>query len=249
MGKKYTIRLGGLNRVLRVNALNDVIKYYDLTIVLSGSMQYIINGVEYTLNSRDGILIPPGHKRVRLRSEHGANYFVVNFFLNEDEKLDFPIYMPECMTPSLRDVLTLFDKIIEERSDAFVEEKKELVLELILLFLRENVEKKVYNPHVNKILYYIQTHFTEPITLQDIANYVHLTVPYCCSLVKEELNMTIYELILRERILLAQEYILQGNMLLKDVPYHCGFNDYSHFSKSFKKYTGLLPSRYKKEMS
>ena len=72
----------------------------------------------------------------------------------------------------------------------------------------------------------------------------HFFSDKCCYLFKKEMNTTIYDVILKERIYLAQEYILAGEYSLKEVGKMCGFCDYSHFLKSFKKVTGILPSEY-----
>ena len=85
--------------------------------------------------------------------------------------------------------------------------------------------------------------------MQDIADGVHLTVPYCCSLIKEHLGTTIYALILEERLYLAKEYILRGEKSLQEIPSLCGFRDYGHFSKSFRKHVGIPPSQYRATIS
>ena len=102
------------------------------------------------------------------------------------------------------------------------------------------------SPYLASMLEYISQHYTERITLQDIADSVSLTSSYCCYLFKKELNTTIYDVIMKERILLAQSYILERKFKLQEISSLCGFNDYSHFSKYFKKVTGFLPTEYKK---
>ena len=101
------------------------------------------------------------------------------------------------------------------------------------------------SPYLSDMLEYIAQHYTERITLQDVANSVSLTPSYCCYLFKKELNTTIYDVILHERLLLAQNLIISSDKRLQDIATDCGFNDYSHFSKYFKKITGYLPSEYK----
>lgn len=244
MAQEYTYRYSGCGRMVGIEPINDVIDYYDLTVVFSGQLDYVINETEYTVLKGDAILMPPGSKRVRLRTPHTAEFASMNFF--SDEKISLPVHIPSCTTPALKDAVMLHMKLKEQRSSKYIDEKLSCSIKLIMLMLTENAEKKVYSAHVKGILNYISRHYTEKITLEDIAGSVFLTAPYCCSLVKKELGVTIYDIILRERVLLAQEYILAGEKKLREIPYLCGFNDYSHFSKYFKKLTGVLPSQYKK---
>ena len=58
-------------------------------------------------------------------------------------------------------------------------------------------------------------------------------------------SFTITEIINKERILLAESYILEKNKTLTEIAEICGFNSYSYFSRTFKKITGTTPNRYK----
>lgn len=233
------------NRVSSVKALSGVISFCDITFVFSGQLRYIIDGEEILLKSNDGICIAPGMNRIRLKEEGEVHYFSINFLTHGQEIDGLPVYMPECLNGTIKELLLMLGKMHRERIGAFSVEKKALMLQLLLLSVREQIESQSRNPYVNMILAYIHAHFQEDISLQDIADTVHLTVPYCCSLVKNELDTTIYRLILKERLQMSTEYILNGGKSLQEIASLCGFHDYSHFSKYFKKYMGTAPSQYR----
>ncbi len=46
---------------------------------------------------------------------------------------------------------------------------------------------------------------------------------------------------------LAQKYIMEGRPL-QEVCYLCGYNDYSYFSKHYKRVTGSLPSQTRRDI-
>ncbi|WP_103866295.1 AraC family transcriptional regulator [Aquimarina sp. I32.4] len=50
------------------------------------------------------------------------------------------------------------------------------------------------------------------------------------------------------RIKKAQEYFEYNDSAISEVMYQCGFNDPSYFSRQFKKYTGITPSIYIKQL-
>lgn len=64
---------------------------------------------------------------------------------------------------------------------------------------------------------------------------------------KRELGITIFDWIIRERMEHAQEYIMEGRPL-QEVCYLCGYNDYSYFSKHYKRVTGSLPSQTRRDI-
>lgn len=243
------IILSGYNRVNRVRPLNDTISYCDLTFVFSGELHYTVDGKSVTVKSGDGIFIPPGSHRVRFAAEQEAHYFSINFIADEALFRGLPVHLKFCLTNTIRDQLLFLKAMRADRTSTYAPEKQALTMQLLLILIREQLENTSRNPYINTILSYIKEHFREPLTLQAIADAVHLTVPYCCSLVKEHLDTTIYGLILEERLYLAKEYILRGERSLQEIPALCGFRDYGHFSKSFRKHVGIPPSQYRAAFS
>ena len=243
------IILSGNNRVSRVRRLNDTINYCDLTFVFSGELHYTVDGTAVTVKSGDGIFIPQGSHRVRLADDQEAHYFSINFIADEALYQGLPLHLKCCLTNTIKEQLLLLKAMRADRTSAYATAKQALTLELLFVLIREQLESASRNPYVSAILSHIKTHFQGALTLQDIADAVHLTVPYCCSLVKEHLGTTIYALILEERLQLAKEYILRGEKNLQEIPALCGFRDYGHFSKSFRKHVGIPPSQYRTTFS
>ena len=223
--------------------LDGKIKHYGMLAVFSGNMEYVVNGTPYSLSDGDILFMPPGTERKRLKPNGDARYFSLNFFT--DTAISLPVYIPGALTKDLRILIEMFDKVFNDLSDLYADERINNLMELILISLRESSEKKAQNFSVDRILKYIDATFTKSITLSDIASYVDLTVPYCCSLVKKELGCTIYELISRKRISLAQYYITETDLPFEEIYVKCGFNSYSTFVKCFKNVRGITPCQYR----
>lgn len=244
MTNQYELRLCTHAKTV-ANVLNDRINYYDLTFVVSGQLKYKINGESYVLSAGDGICIYPGDQRYRFKAQEKAHYISVNFFPC-DNKVNLPRFLPKCVNPELKSWLVKLHEATKNHMDVYSAETKHHLISLILINVENSLLKNTQNPHITAIIDYISKHYTEKITLEDISNAVNLTVPHCCHLIKKSLNMSIFQIILNERIILAKEYIIQGEYKLFEISKMCGFNDYGYFSKHFKKVTGVAPSQYLK---
>lgn len=105
--------------------------------------------------------------------------------------------------------------------------------------------KRKSNPKIDTIIEYINNNLNEPIMLDDLANMVYVNKYHVCHLFKEYTGLSVKEYISAKRIAKAKSLISSG-MDFTTVCFHCGFNDYSSFYKTFKKFTGTSPRKFLK---
>ena len=104
----------------------------------------------------------------------------------------------------------------------------------------------VYRPIVKKTVDYILLHLGHPLTLNQIANQIHVNPSHLSRKFKEDTGMNITEFINQKRIEEAKLYLKRGNISITDIAFMVGFNDLNYFSKVFKKLTSVTPSQYAK---
>lgn len=92
---------------------------------------------------------------------------------------------------------------------------------------------------------YIDKHFTENITLENIAAAVYMSPSYTSRIFKKETGMNIKEYINLRRITTAKSLIMEGRKATV-IYNNCGFKDYSTFYRAFTRYTGVTPEEFKK---
>ncbi len=102
-----------------------------------------------------------------------------------------------------------------------------------------------FSPHLRKVLNYIHIHLYQKITLSELAEEAGIHKDYLASIFKKETGKTIVEYIREERIKNGCELLKKTDLSLQDVAFHLGYEDYSHFSKVFKKQMGISPHKYK----
>lgn len=100
---------------------------------------------------------------------------------------------------------------------------------------------------IYKAIDYIKEHFSEKLSLDDVAQHVHLSKSYLSRIFKEELNSTFTSYTNKIRIEKSKEYLLNHDLSLTDIALLTGFDDQSYFTKVFKKATGVSPGRFREQ--
>jgi YesN/AraC family two-component response regulator len=101
-------------------------------------------------------------------------------------------------------------------------------------------------PIINKTMQYIDDHLTEPITMADVADHIHHNPTYISRCFKKITGVPLQQYIIYKRIILAKKYLGEGYSL-NDTCQLSGFNDYSNFTRTFKKQLGCSPKKYQEQ--
>lgn len=103
------------------------------------------------------------------------------------------------------------------------------------------------NDRMNEIYSYIRANFKEHISLDEIADEVNMTVPAFCRYFKKISRKTFTKFVNEYRVVHASKLLAETSLQITEVSFESGFNNFSHFNKSFKEFTGKSPSAYRKE--
>lgn len=99
---------------------------------------------------------------------------------------------------------------------------------------------------MEEILGYINTHYSEKISLTKISENTFLTEPYLSRLFKKNLGINFSEYLTSIRLSHATKDLLTTNDSIEDISNRCGFPNTRSFSASFKNENGVLPGIYRK---
>ncbi|ANE48555.1 hypothetical protein SY83_22260 [Paenibacillus swuensis] len=127
--------------------------------------------------------------------------------------------------------------------DLWQDELTQSLIHLAALMVR-------YQQKDNNVIYdiakYIDSHYHEEITLQDIATKFYLSREYISRKFKQEMSENLSDYIGRIRIEKAQLLLLNPNLKITQISEMVGYNDEKYFSKVFKKITQISPNEYRK---
>ena len=104
------------------------------------------------------------------------------------------------------------------------------------------------NDRINLIFNHVKNNFQEDIPLIEIADMVSMTVPSFCRYFKKITNKTFVQFVNERRLVHASKLLTEEHMSITEVCFECGFNNFSHFNKSFKAFAGQNPSEYRKQL-
>ena len=103
---------------------------------------------------------------------------------------------------------------------------------------------------IKDAIVFIEEHFAEPITLDEIAASIHISKSECCRCFQRVLRVTPFEYLLKYRIFYAAKLIHQQDPAassISNLAITVGFGNISYFNKVFKRVLNMTPTEYKKQ--
>ncbi|GAB2556212.1 response regulator [Gracilibacillus alcaliphilus] len=110
----------------------------------------------------------------------------------------------------------------------------------------EMMDQQNYNYIVKKAIEYVNKHYQEKITLDDIASLLFVNKTYFSNMFKQQTGENFVDYINRIRIEMSQELILKSELKMNEISEKVGFQSHSYFNKVFKKVMGQNPLHLRK---
>lgn len=220
--------------------MKGMIDYYDLTFVLDGEMVYCADNRRYVVTKNDAVFFTPGTYRLREEKTSPVRYVSFNFEIKQGISLPFKEYMPDCITHSIRKIVSAFPHS-HLSPNFYSKEKCANILNYILYELMATEKIDSINEHIHNIITYVDNNVCERLNLSIVSSHINLSKEYISALFKKEMGMTLTDYINREKLAVAKALILNNEMTLAEVSAYVGFENYNYFSHIFRKYFGTSP--------
>lgn len=94
---------------------------------------------------------------------------------------------------------------------------------------------------------YLDEHYTEHISLEDLSNQFFINKFYLTKIFKESYGITINNYLISKRITKAKQYLRFTDMTVDEIAQAIGISDVNYFCRMFKKVEGMSPTTYKKK--
>lgn len=146
-------------------------------------------------------------------------------------------------------------KCYTSRSDSFLLEIKADLLKLLVILGRYFKEETNRNAdhsdpiEVMRVIRYLDEHYKEKITVDDMAKIANLSRSYFSSIFKDRTGKTLVAYITSLRLKRAAEMLCNSGWSIAEICYESGFDSVNHFNRVFKKEYGCSPLQYRKKYS
>lgn len=119
----------------------------------------------------------------------------------------------------------------------------------ILRLSRDTEKNRIQNSTLptpmQKLIYYVHTHFKEDITLKDAAEFADLSAGYVSKMFQTHLNCGFKELLTELRLKHAENLLIHSDEQITDIAYFSGFNSSTHFLRAFEKVHNMPPRTFR----
>lgn len=244
--------------------------FYEVFFLISGKVNYIIEGKSYILKPGDIVLINNKelHKPI---IETGSDYERVVIWINPDfvkKKVTGGTNLFMCfentsknkfnllrlgseMLGVIKHIVTKLNKVYSSTgygSDIL----KELYLTELIVYLNraylENSEEDMeddimYDPKVNEIIIFINQNLNADLSLEALSTRFFTSKYHLLREFKKHTGYTLHNYIRQKRLIVAKSHLKSG-IRVTDVCHMCGFGDYSNFIRSFRKAFDISPRKY-----
>ena len=111
----------------------------------------------------------------------------------------------------------------------------------------EPVPSRLHGRKIEKVIAYLNTHYTQDIRLEDVASYAAMNTTAFCRFFKENTGKTFKQHITDMRIGYACKLLLNEQWNISEICLECGFESVAHFNRCFKQHTEMTPTTYRKK--
>lgn len=247
----------------------------ELTLITKGSCVYHIDLMDYEVRPGDILFVPPlllhsvllGDEKDTLSETF---VFHLNFLGGNSTDICSTRYlapimnqklsMPFLITPehpaysSLWQIFQQLTPLYNNEVYGYELGLKALLLQALFLLVRYS-EKNAYadtgtpSEKLRNVLDYIEHHFSEPISVPELAKLCYFSEYHFMRFFKQHMSMTCVEYINNLRLEKAVELFEQGNTSITNVSLSVGFCNLSYFHRAFKKKYHMTPLTFIKGLT
>lgn len=233
---------------------------YEFILVTKGTLDFDVNGEILHIKPNEGIFVNSGRLHYGYSEDKREVLFELVIVSPELIRNDFNSSVLDKISSQSNVNYLMFHKnmllwllldrihLINMRRDKnyLLELQSELCLlvrELSILCTHTGINESDEMSAMKQMLHFIQDHYTEKITVSDIASSAMICRNQCFRLFQQLMKMTPQQYLTRYRINKSIE-IMNSRNGFAEIAQSCGFCSQSHYTKAFKALYGMTPKQY-----
>ena len=126
-----------------------------------------------------------------------------------------------------------------------------LIMQQILVLLFRNIKsekkkEKDFLKECNIVISYIEEHYKEQITLDDLAKQVFISKGHLSHIFRAQMGEAPIQYLIRKRMEEAKKLLVKTDLTISEVALEVGYENPVYFSQIFNKETGVSPMKYRR---
>lgn len=135
------------------------------------------------------------------------------------------------------------DRLLSLPPEERLSRKEDIIVKPSFITVRRSTDAVIHpNPYIGKILYYINNHISDKVSVDDVVSLVPMSRRLLEGLFRREMGTSIYQYIIRMRVEKMKDLIVNGNSPIAAADL-LG-TEYKIIARSFKKMTGMTPGEF-----
>lgn len=153
----------------------------------------------------------------------------------------------EQIKEAVADVTNQLDMALDQEEDMKQLKKKVAVYEAINEDDESGDDEHKIKYLAKQAISYMKENYAEKLDLQSVADHLFISTWYVCKLFKQEVGSSFVEILNEIRIQEAKKLLIESNKKVYEICEEVGYLDNPYFTKTFKKYVGTTPNKYRNE--
>jgi len=219
--------------------------------VLAGNYKESIAGRIFEREPTALVYYPPDVSHAEKHFTQGRHFLVEIDFKGLERVMDYGAHLSEPALLRNDSSLWLAARMYREFSEqdgfsALVLES--IATELLIETSRQDARKAERKPPpwLERVKEFLRENFSEPPCLDDLAKAVNVHPTHLARVFRQYERCTVGDYIRQVRINYARQRMLSSNEPLVEIALAAGFADQTHFTRSFKRLTGITPSEFRR---
>lgn len=225
--------------------------YHEILLFVGGKTVFLSEENRISLSPYQIVIIPKEtyHQFINVTDEE---YHRCVFSFYDIPELDELIKKCMCGTQVIEasgNQKMLFHKMNEAMESNYSDKEKQIVMYALLSLVLSDIShdhvtvKEGSRPSeiTQRSIELINANLCAKISVSDLSKSLNVSVSTLTQTFKRDMNISVYQYILRKKLILARQKIKDGESAT-GAALQCGFNDYSSFYKQYKKMFGVTPS-------
>jgi len=190
----------------------------------------------------------------KLTQTEFADYCLLRPFLTEEERAGAVIQIGLTAEKRILSFLDRLDNELDTLENNFWRCRSRSIIYEILSFLQylyteltidNNYRVLESENEIDKVILYIHANYDQKITLLKLTELFHLNRTTLSEEFAKVTGLSVIDYLIKLRIKIASILLSQTAIPVAEIVYRTGFNDATHFGRTFRKLTGFSPSQYR----